>query len=382
MFDKRLIKNFDYILLLAVLLLVAIGVFGIGAAKRLPTEGGNSIIDAIKSFNLRHVKLQLIWLALGLALLMAVISFDYNTLGDYSYFFYWVVIGLLIVVEVAGKARGQAQRWIAIGPFTLQPPEFAKLAVILTGAKILSKGEDEEKKGEKGFREYALAIGAFTLPFVFVILNDFGTAAVLMVIMFGMLFAAGINYKWIFSFVGVGGIIAPIMWLKVFTEEQKHRVLVFLNPGLDPMGKGYNVIQSIMTIGSGRLKGKSLLIGNTLSQLDYLPEPHTDFIYSVIVESLGFIGGFTIIMLYAVVIIRSIQIARRAKDVFGQLLVIGVVCMQVAHIFENMGMTMGIMPVSGIPLPFLSYGGSFMWTNMIALGLVLNVGMRRQKIQF
>ena len=378
MFDKRLVKNFDFFLLLVVLLLVAIGIFGIGAAKRLPTEGGSSIADVIKSFNLRHVKLQLMWLLSGLVLLAIVISIDYHTIGDYSTLFYWIVVILLIVVEIAGAARGQAQRWIAIGPFTLQPPEFAKLAAIVIGAKILSKNETEEKS----FKDFLPVIARFALLVLFIIRNDLGTSMVLIVILAGMLFVMGMSYKLIFGFLGLAAIATPIMWLNFLTPEQQTRIMVFLNPGLDPVGDGYNVIQSIMAIGSGRINGKSLLAGNTLSQLNYLPEPHTDFIYSVIVEALGFLGGITIIILYAILVIRSIGIARKAKDTFGQLIVIGVVCMQMAHIFENIGMTMGIMPVTGIPLPFLSYGGSFMWTNMIALGLVLNVGMRRQKIKF
>lgn len=378
MFDKRLIKNFDFLLLFVVLLLVAIGIFGIGAAKRLPTEGGNSIADVIKSFNLRHVKLQFIWLLSGLFLLAIVISIDYNTIGDYSSIFYWLVIVLLIVVEIAGYARGSAQRWIAIGPFTMQPPEFAKLACILTGAKTLSKNEEKEKS----FKDFLPVIARFALPIFFVIQNDLGTSMVLVVILLSMLFVMGMSYKLIFGFLGIGAVVAPIMWFNFLNDYQKMRILVFLNPGLDPTGDGYNVIQSVMAIGSGRLTGKSLLSGNTLSQLNFLPEPHTDFIYSVIVEALGFLGGITVIILYGILIIRSIQIARKAKDTFGQLIVIGVVAMQMAHIFENIGMTMGIMPITGIPLPFLSYGGSFMWTNMIALGLILNVGMRRQKIKF
>lgn len=378
MFDKRLVKNFDFFLVFIVILLVGIGIFGIGAAKRLPTEGGDSIVDVLKSFNLRHVKLQFFWLLSGLVLMTIVISIDYQTIGDYSTIFYWVVIALLLIVEIAGAARGQAQRWIAIGPFTLQPPEFAKIAVILVGSKTLSKIESEDRK----LKDFLPVIARFALPILFIIQNDLGTSMVLIVVLMGMLFVMGMSYKLIFGFLGLGIVAAPIMWFNFLTQEQQDRILVFLNPGLDPSGDGYNVIQSVMAIGSGRITGKSLLAGNTLSQLNYLPEPHTDFIYSVIVEALGFIGGLAIIVLYAIIIIRCIGIARRAKDTFGQLIVIGVVCMQMAHIFENIGMTMGIMPVTGIPLPFLSYGGSFMWTNMIALGLVLNVGMRRQKIKF
>src|SRR5690554_6379376 len=157
MFDKRLIKNLDFFLIFIVILLVGIGIFGIGAAKRLPSEGGDSLIDILKSFNLRHVKLQFFWLITGLFLMIIVISMDYNTIGDYAEVFYWTVIALLVIVEVAGVARDQAQRWIAIGPFSLQPPEFAKIACIIIGAKTLSKIEAEERK----FKDFLPAIVRF-----------------------------------------------------------------------------------------------------------------------------------------------------------------------------------------------------------------------------
>lgn len=381
MYEKKYLKNFDFLLLIIVLILLLFGIFGIGAAKRLPTEGGSSIKDMIKSFNLRHVKLQMLWIGLGFILMIISLSIDYNFIGKISMLIYWLVIGLLLVVEFAGKARGQAQRWIEIGPFTIQPPEFAKLSFILVAAKMFSKEYEEETKFKN--RKFVYVILLFTLPFFLIIKQpDLGTAIVLMVIMLAMLFEMEVSYKLIFSILGLILIAAPIMWFRFLTEEQKYRIIVFLNPGLDPTGDGYNVIQSVMAIGSGRISGKNFLTGNTLSQLDYLPAAHTDFIFSVIVEALGFIGGATIIFLYALMITRYLRIARKSKDQYGRLVVIGIVAMQMAHIFENIGMTMGIMPVTGIPLPFLSYGGSFMWTNMISLGLILNIGMRRQKLGF
>jgi len=197
-----------------------------------------------------------------------------------------------------------------------------------------------------------------------------------------MLFVAKISYKLLFSIIGTGMAIVPIAWFALLSEVQKDRIRVFLNPRLDPMGKGYQVSQSITAIGSGRIIGKGILTNNTLSQLNFLPAAHTDFIFSVLTEAFGFIGGVIIIGLYSILIIRTIMVAVKAKDEFGSLIVIGVTALIIAHIFENIGMTMGLTPVTGIPLPFMSYGGSFMWTNMIAYGLVLNVGMRRQKIKF
>jgi rod shape determining protein RodA len=211
---------------------------------------------------------------------------------------------------------------------------------------------------------------------------DFGTATVFMAIIFGILFVAGISYKLLFGIIGAGVACIPLLWFGFLSDVQKNRILVFLNPGLDPLGEGYHVTQSLIAIGSGQIYGKGLLTDNTLSQLNFLPAKHTDFIFSVTAEALGFMGGIIIILLYLALIIRTMKIASKSKDKFGALLVTGVASMIMFHIFENIGMTMGLMPVTGIPLPFMSYGGSSMWTNMIAYGMVLSVGMRRQKIKF
>ncbi|MBE3102046.1 MAG: FtsW/RodA/SpoVE family cell cycle protein, partial [Firmicutes bacterium] len=187
--------------------------------------------------------------------------------------------------------------------------------------------------------------------------------------------------------IALGISAIPIAWFTLLDTFQKHRILVFLNPGMDPLGSGYNVLQSMMSVGSGQITGQlnsigGILFGNTLSQLDFLPAKETDFIFSVTTEALGFIGGITIIILFFILIMRTIRVATKAKDTLGAMIAVGVASMILFHVFENIGMTMGIMPVTGIPLPFMSYGGSSMWTNMISFGLVLNVGMRRHKIKF
>jgi rod shape determining protein RodA len=388
MLDKRLIRNFDYLLLIIILLITGIGLFGIVLATRSPVESGVSpggtVTGALGSFNLKQVKLQLLWFVSGLVMMGIVISIDYHVISDLSFYFYWLVVGLLIAVELMGTKGGGAQSWIAIGPFRMQPSEFSKLAVILALARIIAK---REEKGINNFKSVAMLLAALAVPFAFIVKQpDFGTAMVLIVIFMGMIFVGGINYKLLFAAIGAGLAAIPAVWFTFLDDYQKHRILVFLNPGMDPLGKGYHATQSKLSIGSGQLTGHlksgGFLFQNMLSQLDFLPAKDTDFIFSVTGEALGFIGGITVIVLFFLLLMRTMRLAVKARDTLGALICTGVASMILFHVFENIGMAMGIMPITGIPLPFMSYGGSSMWTNMVAFGLVLNVGMRRQKIKF
>ena len=386
MFDKRLIKNFDFLILIIIILIVCLGLLGIGIATRSPIEGSDGAIgNAINSFNLRQVNLQVLWFTTGLVMMLIVISIDYHIIIDLSIYVYWIVIGLLILVIFAGTKGGGAQSWIAIGSFRMQPSEFAKITVILSLARIMSK---REEKGINNIKSIIPIILTMAIPFALIIKQpDLGTALTFIVILFGMLFVAGINYKLLTAGIALGISAIPIAWFTLLDNYQKHRILVFLNPGMDPLGSGYNVLQSMMSVGSGQITGQlnsigGILFGNTLSQLDFLPAKETDFIFSVTAEALGFVGGITIIALFFILIMRTIRVATKAKDTLGALIAVGVASMILFHVFENIGMAMGIMPVTGIPLPFMSYGGSSMWTNMISFGLVLNVGMRRHKIKF
>ncbi|MFU0800923.1 MAG: rod shape-determining protein RodA [Xylanivirga thermophila] len=382
MLDKKLLKNFDFMIVILICLLVGFGAIGIGIAMRSPTEGQGGITEMIGNFNLKYVQLHLLWAATGLVLMLITASIDYNVLKDMSAYIYWIIVALLLYVDAKGNVAGNAQSWIVLGPFKLQPSEFAKLAIIITTAKVLSK--DEESDGKLShLKDLIPLIVKIAIPLVLVAIQpDFGTATVFMAIIFGILFVAGISYKLLFGIIGAGVACIPLLWFGFLSDVQKNRILVFLNPGLDPLGEGYHVTQSLIAIGSGQIYGKGLLTDNTLSQLNFLPAKHTDFIFSVTAEALGFMGGIIIILLYLALIIRTMKIASKSKDKFGALLVTGVASMIMFHIFENIGMTMGLMPVTGIPLPFMSYGGSSMWTNMIAYGMVLSVGMRRQKIKF
>jgi len=380
MFDKKYFKNFDFVIPLVLFLLSVIGAVGIGISMRPPTDGQEQgIIQLITSLNLRHVNLHFLWFAAGLIVMVIVIAVDYNNFYDLSPYIYWVIIAALVYVDLAGDIAGGAQSWINFGAFSFQPSEFAKISVIIALARLLSLKEEGVKSLWDLF-PIAVQVG---IPLILTVLQpDFGTAAVIFAISFGMLYLGGLSYKLILGIISASGVGLVAMWFTFLTDEQKSRILVFLNPGADAMGSGYHVMQSIIAIGSGRIFGKNIFDTNMLSQLDFIPAKHTDFIFSVTGEAFGFIAGALVILLYALLIYRSIMIAATARDKFGSMLASGVASMIMFHVFINIGMTMGLVPVTGIPLPFMSYGGSSMLTNFIAFGLVLNVGMRKQKTMF
>ena len=245
-------------------------------------------------------------------------------------------------------------------------------------AKIVSEGMDRDHGRLRSFKSILFALGICGLPTVLVMLQpDFGTAFVYLCILIFILFIARIGWGYIITAAGALAVGLPLAYFFVMSDEQKYRIDVFLDPSLDLSNAGYNVFQSKVAIGSGQLYGKGYFSSGTLAQLRFVPERHTDFIFAGIVEGLGFIGGTLIILLYFLLVFRMLWIAFKAKDNFGTCLVAGVIGMLLAHVFENIGMTMGLMPVTGIPLPFLSYGGSNLLTNMIAIGIVENVCMRR-----
>lgn len=379
--NKKILRNFDFTILFVITLIVGYSLVAIGNATANPFTGDErGIMQILGNLNLYYVKLQLLWFGLGLLLMAAMIWIDYETLGELANYIYWINVALLLLVLIAGHTSKGAQSWFVLfGTRGFQPSEIAKISIIITMAKILSTREGEIKR----IWDLIPIFIHFVIPFILILLQpDFGTAMVYIVILLGMIFVSGISYRILVGFLGSGIASLVIAWLFFFKEFQKTRILTFLNPYLEPMGGGYNVIQSMIAIGSGQTFGKGLLKEGAMSQLNFIPEKHTDFIFSVTAEALGFIGALLLILLYSILIFRTLVLAQKAKDKFGSLLVIGVLSMAMFHIFENIGMSMGMMPITGIPLPFMSYGGSSMWTNMIAFGLVINVGMRRQKIIF
>jgi rod shape determining protein RodA len=232
----------------------------------------------------------------------------------------------------------------------------------------------------KHFKDIALVCGIALVPVILAALQpDWGTAFVYICILVGILFASRISLKYVLTGLGLITVVAPIAYYFLMNDDQRSRIIVFLNPeAADSSAEAYQVTQSKLAIGSSGLTGKGLFKEGSLASLDYVPDRHTDFIFAVTVEAVGFIGGLILILLYFTLILRALYIATKARDKFGYLMVVGVVAMFTFHVIENIGMTMGVLPITGIPLPFMSYGGSSMLTNMIAFGIVLNVSMRRQ----
>lgn len=316
-----------------------------------------------------EVTRQLFYFLFGAFLAMLLIFFDYRSLHKCCKYIYGFVIFLLVLVVIIGKEALGAQRWISLGPLgTFQPSEIAKLGLIITISSYLTKQEFQVHW--KAFLLTGIHIG---IPALLIMKQpDLGTSLVLVACTFGILFVTGYHplLLTIVIIAGGGGII------NFLSEYQKARLLVFIDPTKDPQGSGWNIIQSLIAVGSGGVFGKGYL-GGTQTQLRFVPEHHTDFIFTVIAEETGFLGSLILLILYFLLLWFGIKIAIKAKDRFGKLLATGIVVMFLFHILVNIGMTMGIMPITGIPLPFISYGGSALITNLLAVGLLINIHFRQ-----
>lgn len=368
MIDRRLLRKIDYTIIIVVILITSISLLVISSAVHVNLPENRAYFY--------YVKMQFIWFLLGLVVMTAVTAVDYHTLERFSTIIYIGNLVFLIAVFLFPPVNG-SQRWIRLGGSSLQPSEFAKVSLIITLAKLLSK----KQENLSDFKSLIPVLAHVGLPMLIIMKQpDLGTSLVLIAILGGMLFMGGISYKLLGYMAAAGLVAAPVLW-NFMEDYQKNRILVFLNPEMDRLGSGYNVIQSMIAVGSGKLLGKGLFQG-TQNQLNFLPEQHTDFIFSVLGEEFGFLGALVLLILYFILIMRCINIAVSARDTYGMLIIAGVVTMFTFHILVNIGMTTGIMPVTGLPLPFMSYGGSAFLSNMIAVGLVLNIGMRRQKIRF
>lgn len=329
--------------------------------------------------NLYFIKRQFIWFIVGLIAMIIIISIDYHVLGNLANYIYVLNLVPLIMVELFADETKGAARWLEIGTIKIQPSEFAKVAIIITLAKLLSKKtEDIDSIGE-----LFLVLLHVGIPMILILKQpDLGTSIVFLVITFFMLYIGGIKYKLLAGLTAAGVVSGVLMFFFGLGKFQKARLLAYKYPEMDKLGVGYNVRLAKTAIGSGQMFGQGLFNDNALSKLNFIPEKQTDFIFSVLGESLGFVGCIGLILLYFIMIMRIIRISRLAKDKFGQLIAIGVVSVLMFQIFENIGMNVGIMPVTGIPLPFVSYGGSSLLVSMISIGIVLNVGMRRNVIKF
>jgi rod shape determining protein RodA len=368
MLSRRLLKNLDYTLILVTALLILVSLVIIGSATHVNNPGEDRYW---------YVQRQGLFAIINIVIIFLFLNFDYKSLGKYANLLYGVNLIMLLAVMFIGQSALGAQRWIQIGPINLQPSEFSKIIMIISLAHLLDK-----RQGQLNTFKDIIPVFIFVgIPFLLVLKQpDLGTSLVFLAILFGMLFIAGASMKHLGMIIGAGVAFMPIFW-HFLKDYQKKRLTVFLDPNIDPLGSGYHIIQSKIAIGSGMLFGKGLFSG-TQSQLNFLPENHTDFIFAVIGEELGFIGAFFVLSLYFFLLYRGVKIAGEARDNFGLLLATGITSMLTFHVLVNVGMTAGIMPVTGIPLPLMSYGVSSLTTNMVCVGILLNIYMRRQKIMF
>ena len=387
MFYKQNLKNIDGVFIGAVLLILGASLLILSTAS----------YNLIKGQPYYYVRLQVIWIISGIFLALLVNLLDYQRLQKFSGYIYAFNILLLLSVFAFGSEAKGATRWIPItSSFSIQPSEFAKIFIILTFADFLTKRHGKLNN-----------IRDFIAPFLYVLIPmllifkqpDLGTSLVFIAIFIGMMFVAGANIRKFGGLLLAGATTIGIaLWLHFSTnlpswlkfaeglplpmkDYQLKRLTIFMNPASDMTGDGYNILQAKLAIGSGGLWGKGYRQG-TQGQLNFLPEHHTDFIFAVFSEEFGFIGVITLLFIFLILILRGINIAMQSRDLYGKLVASGIITMFAFHILVNVGMNSGIMPVTGIPLPFISYGGSAMWLNMISIGLLLNINLRSRRLMF
>lgn len=364
---KRILKNIEWSILICTILLIAIGIIALFSA----TQGTEQ----------EELKKQIIWLIISIPIVIFMVWIDYDTIAKISPIFYGIFLILLVAVLFTKSVNG-ATSWFEIGPISFQPSEFAKIFVILLFSSIVTKIQENGKDEISRPSRLIISLLVIIVPVLLIIKQpDYGTAISFLVATVFILFTAGIKKRYIIISILLVVILIPILYFFILPEHAKSRIDVYLNPDLDPRGAGYNIIQSKLAIGSGQLFGMGLLKGNQ-TQLGFLYPKTTDFIFSVIGEEMGFIVTSGIVIIYVLLITKAIYIAKTAKDKLGSYIAIGISGIFVFHMLENIGMTIGLLPITGVPLPFVSYGGSSLLTNLILIALLLNISGRRQKTIF
>ncbi len=360
----------DSILLSMVLVLSGFGLLMIYSATRFGLERAEQIPTGT-------MERQMIFVTAGLIAIGAFSFIDYREYRNFLPMIYGAIILLLLAVFLFPEVNG-AQRWIPIPLFNLQPAEFTKPVVIITMAYVLSQGADADRVRWRQILQILVLAG---VPAALIVLEpDLGTTLTIPFMMLVMLFAAGANWKQMATLIGSGIVaVAAAFRFDLLQDHQERRIMVFLNPELDPQGMGFQLRQSKLAIGSGQLTGKGLFEG-TQTNLAYVPEAETDFIFTAVGEQLGFVGGVILVAAFLVLIWRLLVIAAHARDRFGSLIAVGIAGMLVFHVFVNIGMTVGIAPVTGLPLPFLSLGGSFYLAMAMSIGIANSVWLRRSPV--
>jgi len=366
-FDRRLFFNFDWTLLTLVLVISFIGLLNIYSAG----QG----IDDFKQETLYLKQAQ--WIMIGLFFMGITLCIDYRYIGRFAYVIYALSIILLVMVSVYGYATHGSQRWIAIGGFFFQPSELVKLSIILALAKYFNTHDLDKMYS---LRELFIPFLITAIPFLFILKQpDLGTALILLILFTSITLFVGVRWKSILIAAVTAIIITPVGWL-FMKDYQKERLMTFFDPEGDPLGSGYHIIQSIIAVGSGGIIGKGYMKG-TQTQLKFLPVQQTDFVFSVFAEEWGFLGGLILMILFLTLLLWCLKTALHARDQLGMLISFGVAMLLFWEVFINTGMVLGLLPVVGIPLPLFSYGGSSMIVLMTAIGLVMNISMRRFILQ-
>ena len=369
--DRRLLANMDWLLVGVVVLISAAGISTIFSATR-PLFGGTPPDYYVK---------QIYWLILGIAALIAVVSVNYTWFHRAAYYLYGGGVALLVITLVLGRVGMGAQRWLSLGPFNVQPSEFFKLAYLMALARFLSTDSEA-----LDWRTLGMGFGALVLPPLLLVLvqPDLGASIVLLMLFVGLALAKGLQKRVALLLAAILIVSVPFLGTLAWDNlkgYQKNRITAFINPETDSGGMGYHVRQSKVAVGSGGVFGKGYLKG-TQGPFRFLPEKHTDFVFAVFAEERGFLGSMVLLFLYMTLLLRGLGAARLAKDDFARYLCLGIVYMFAIHLFVNMGMTMGLAPIVGLPLPFMSYGGSAMLTDCMAVGLLMGVRARRFELFF
>ena len=358
-FDRRLLLNVDWILVATTLFIIALSVLSLWSLA----PRGTSVL----------AWRQLSWAGIGLVAMLVVISLDYRQLVRAAPVFYLAGLSLLLTVFILGRTVSGARRWIHLGPITVQPSELFKLIFVLALAWALTAWRTPSSSSRGGV---LLTFAIMAVPFVLVVRQpDLGTALVLVPVAIAVLVGIGVRLQ-VLGGLALGGLaVMPLAWFAL-KPYQRDRLMVYMDPVRDPLGTAYNVIQAKIAIGSGQLFGKGPS-GATQSRLAFLPERHTDFIFAVFAEMWGFIGCLVLIVAYALLILRGFEIAASARDPRGQIIALGVTAVFATQTLVNLGMVTGLLPVVGIPLPLMSYGGSSMVASLMGLGLLLSIRMRQ-----
>lgn len=365
--NKKLLKNIEWGILVCTALLILIGLI--------------ALFSATQNSDYEEFKKQILWLVISVPVIIFIISIDYNFFSKVSFGLYIVSLILLITVLFTEPING-ATSWFNIGPFSFQPAEFAKVSVILFVADVIVRIQKNDKDEMNRLWKLGLILLTVAVPVLLIIKQpDYGTALAFITALVFMLFVAGIKKRYIFISILLIVVLLPLAYFFVLPEHAKTRIDVYLNPDIDPRGAGYNIIQSKLAIGAGQVFGMGLLKGNQ-TQLGYLYPKTTDFIFAVIGEEMGFVVGATIIILYIILLTMAVKVAKTARDNKGAYIASGIAGVFFFHMLENIGMTMGLLPITGIPLPFVSYGGSSMLTNLILIAILLNISSRRKKSLF